>query len=176
MRKFFVAFASGIMVMACNFNVSEVPSNNSGGGGSVTIPNADEVGVVVDVIDGDTADIEINGRTERVRFVGVNTPERDEPCYSDAKSATESLMPRGTTVSLVRDVSNTDRFDRLLRYIYVGNTFVNRELIVQGYAEAVLYGDDDRHWAEFVELEGQASASGRGCHPSGIFNDGTQTR
>jgi len=134
-----------------------------------------ETGRVTRVIDGDTIDVNINGTVERIRYVGVNTPERDEPCYSEASAANASMV-EGQTVRLERDQTNRDRFDRLLRYVYVGDTLVNRELIVQGYGEAVLYQPDNRHFTEFSNLERQSANASRGCHPTGIFDDGTDTR
>lgn len=130
---------------------------------------------VTRIIDGDTIDVELNGQTFRVRYIGVNTPERDEPCYSDATAANSALVS-GQTVTLVRDVSETDRYDRLLRYIYVGDTFVNESLVAQGYAEAVLYEPDDREFEHFAQLERLAAQQNLGCHPTGIFNDGSTTR
>ncbi len=155
-----------LMMSACNLGV-EVTT-----GGSIRF---DEVGRVTRVIDGDTIDVEINGVVQRVRYVGVNTPERDEVCYQQAADFNRRLV-EGQTVGLVRDRSNTDRFDRLLRYVYVGETFVNLELVRAGFAEAVLYEPDDRHWQTFVDLERAAAAAGLGCHPTGIFNDGSFTR
>lgn len=134
-----------------------------------------DTGRVLRVIDGDTIDVLVAGQEVRVRYVGVNTPERDEVCYAEAKAANERLV-QGQTVRLVRDTSNTDRYGRWLRYIYVGDVFVNRTLIEQGYAETVLYEPDDRYYEEFARLEAMAIRDGRGCHPTGIFNDGTTTR
>lgn len=135
----------------------------------------EEIARVIRAVDGDTIVVTLNGREERVRYVGVNTPESDEICGSEATEANRRLVV-GQMVRLERDTSDRDRFDRLLRYVYVGDTMVNRELIVQGYGEAVLYEPDDRYYAEFVELERMAALSGRGCHPTGIFNDGSTTR
>lgn len=143
------------------------------GGGSGNIEG--EIARVTRVIDGDTIDVLINGREERVRYVGVNTPERDEVCY-DLATDTNRALVEGQTVTLVRDETNRDRFDRLLRYIYVGDTLVNRELVLRGVAEAVLYEPDDRYFREFSELERQAARAGRGCHPTGIFDDGSDVR
>jgi micrococcal nuclease len=109
---------------------------------------AGETAQVVSVIDGDTIDVVIDGTEYRVRYVGVNTPERDEVCYQDATNANRDLV-QGQTVTLVRDESDTDRFGRLLRYIYVGNVFVNDALVRNGWAEAVLYNPDDRHYNAF---------------------------
>jgi micrococcal nuclease len=110
-----------------------------------------------------------------VRYVGMNTPERDEVCYSEATQA-NTIFVSGKTVRLVKDVSDRDVYGRLLRYVYVGDLLVNRALVEQGYAEAVLYDPDRAHYDEFVTLEKQAAAANRGCHPSGIFNDGSYTR
>ncbi len=148
---------------------------DSGGNGSQDGSVRGESGRVVQVIDGDTIDVMLDGEEVRVRYVGVNTPERDEPCYADAVAANRALV-EGKTVTLVKDTSDTDRYDRLLRYIYVGDTFINRDLVIQGYAEAVLYQPDDQYFSEFSDLERQAARAGRGCHPSGIFDDGNDKR
>ncbi|XWX04283.1 thermonuclease family protein [Aggregatilineales bacterium SYSU G02658] len=162
--------ACALILSACNLSFDV--ANGGGSSGSVRF---DEVGRVTRVIDGDTIDVEINGVVQRVRYVGVNTPERDEVCYQQAADFNRQLVS-GQTIGLVRDRTNTDRFDRLLRYVYVGETFVNLELVRAGFAEAVLYEPDDRHWQTFVDLERAAAAAGLGCHPTGIFNDGSFTR
>jgi micrococcal nuclease len=169
MRQFLSALLAAGSLAACNLT-REAAAPPPG-----AVPDFDETGRVIQIIDGDTIDVDINGSSFRVRYVGINTPERGEPCYDDATNANARLVS-GQIVGLVRDHSNTDQYGRLLRYIYVGGTFVNRELITGGYAEAVKYGSDDRHWAEFVALERAAASAGRGCHPTGIFDDGSDTR
>ena len=130
---------------------------------------------VTNVIDGDTIDVRIDGVGYRVRYVGVNTPERDEPCYEDASDANAEWV-EGETVTLVKDVSETDQFGRLLRYVYVGTTLVNEELAQDGWAESVEYLPDTAHAADFRRLEREAADASRGCHPTGIFDDGSTTR
>jgi micrococcal nuclease len=110
-----------------------------------------------------------------VRYIGINTPESNEPCYAEATAA-DSLFVSGKTVRLVKDVSETDVYGRLLRYVYVGDLFVNAAMVEQGYAEAVSYPPDTAHYDEFLQLEKEAAAANRGCHPTGIFNDGSYTR
>jgi endonuclease YncB( thermonuclease family) len=134
-----------------------------------------ETGTVVHIVDGDTFDVNLNGQTKRVRYIGINTPESNEPCFAEATAA-DSLLINGKTVRLVKDVSETDIYGRLLRYVYVGDMFVNAALVQQGYAEAVSYPPDTAHYDEFVQLEKEAAAANRGCHPTGIFNDGSYTR
>jgi endonuclease YncB( thermonuclease family) len=164
-----------LSLLACTFTYGFEPTVPDGitpdGGWS---PYGDQ-GTVVGVIDGDTIDVMLNGERVRVRYVGVNTPERDEPCYSDARRATADLVD-GKLVTLVKDVSDEDRFGRLLRYVYVGGVFVNQRLVEQGYAEVVSYPPDTAHFNEFRQIEQQASAANRGCHATGIFNDNTYER
>lgn len=131
--------------------------------------------MVVDVIDGDTIDIEWHGDSIRVRYIGVNTPERNEDCYEEATSVNRELL-EGQIVRLYTDTSETDQFDRMLRYVWFGNTLVNELLVELGYAEAVYYPPDTAYYERFLELEEQAAEEDLGCHPTGIFDDGTYER
>jgi endonuclease YncB( thermonuclease family) len=130
---------------------------------------------VTRVIDGDTIDVEMNGVGYRVRYIGMNTPESDEVCYQQATDANAALVS-GKTVTLVKDSSNVDQYGRLLRYVYAGGTFVNAELVRGGWAENAEYPPDTAHASEFRQLEAQARTANLGCHPSGIFNYGNDTR
>lgn len=129
---------------------------------AVTIPAGGETAAVVDIIDGDTIDVDLGGQTYRVRYIGINTPERDQPCYSEATEANRALV-ENQTVTLVRDVSETDRYGRLLRYVYVGQTFVNAELVRTGYAEAATYPPDVMFSDLFVQLASAAREASAGC-------------
>jgi len=128
-----------------------------------------EQATVTRVIDGDTIDVRLNGRTERVRYIGINTPERDEVCYEAATAANAALVS-GKQVTLVRDVSETDSYGRLLRYVYVGDVFVNAEMVAGGYAESRAYPPDTRQPMYLDSLERAAKAAGRGCYPTGVFD------
>jgi len=143
----------------------------SGGGP----PPGGETARVVQVIDGDTIDVNLNGEQVRVRYLGVNTPERDQSCYSEARAANSSMVS-GQIVTMTRDTSDTDQYGRLLRFITVGDTFVNEALVRDGWAEVVVYQPDDEYADEFRALEQQAAQAGLGCHPTGIFDDGSYTR
>ena len=127
------------------------------------------------MVDGDTIDVLLNGVNTRIRYLQMNTPERDHACYRDSTKANADLVA-GKTVRLVPDTELVDPYDRLLRYVYVDDVLVNRVLVKQGWAEVVLYPPNDLHYDEFVQLEKEAAAAGRGCHPSGIFDDGSTTR
>lgn len=97
--------------------------------------------MVTGITDGDTFKVQINGQVYPVRLIGINTPEYDQLCGTEATQALANLIA-GAQVRLVKDVSNTDRYDRLLRYVYVGDLFVNAEMVRQGYAEAIRYPPD----------------------------------
>ena len=135
----------------------------------------EEIAQVLRVVDGDTINVLLEGKNVPVRYLQMNTPERNEPCYSEATAANADLVA-GQTVRLVPDKNPVDIYDRLLRYVYVGDVLVNRVLVEQGYAEVVLYPPDDAHYEDFLQLESEAAAAGRGCHPTGIFADGSTTR
>ncbi len=153
-------------------------SSSSSSGGSSSAVQGGETGRVVRVIDGDTIDVDINGAVVRIRYLGMNTTEtnRGEVCSQEGKQANADLV-EGQIVRLVADEDPTDPYDRELRYVFVGNTHVNAELVRQGWAEAVMYEPNDAYWNEFIALEQEATAAGRGCHGmSDIFDDDSYTR
>ena len=116
---------------------------------------------VVRVIDGDTITVEGN---YRVRYIGIDTPEtypRAEAFGIEALEANQRLVA-GRRVRLERDVSDTDRYDRLLRYVYVDDVFVNAELVKMGLARAVAYPPDTRYQDYLEEMEAEARRAGRG--------------
>ena len=119
-------------------------------------------GVLVErVVDGDT--IVLQG-DQRVRYIGVDTPEVGgavEPFGPEASDFNRRLVD-GARVRLERDVSETDRYDRLLRYVYAGDILVNAELVREGYAEAMDYPPDTRYASCFDALEREARQEGRG--------------
>lgn len=116
---------------------------------------------VVRVIDGDTIEVEIEGQAYRVRYIGINTPERDEFFYQEATKANAQLVA-GQTVVLEKDVSETDRYGRLLRYVWVGETMINAELVRRGYAQVATYPPDVKYQELFLELEREARKASRG--------------
>lgn len=138
-----------------------------------TPPADGELAPVVDVIDGDTIRIERDGVVERLRYVGIDTPESVapgepvEPWGPEAAAANAQLVA-DRIVLLERDVSERDRYERLLRYVWVetaeGWVMVNAELVAQGLAEVRAYEPDTKHHAWLRRLEDEARAAGRGSH------------
>lgn len=114
---------------------------------------------VVRIIDGDTIEVEIEGSRSRLRYIGMDTPEVGQPYFEESDRANRQLVPVGSTVYLERDVSETDAFDRLLRYVYLPDeTFVNGALVAMGVAFAKAYPPDTKHQALLFSLEEQAKA------------------
>lgn len=116
---------------------------------------------VTSVIDGDT--IVIAGGA-RVRYIGIDSPEMRPQPEAFAREATQANreMVEGKTVRLERDVSETDRYGRLLRYVWVDGTMVNSELVRRGLATARAYPPDIRYQFLLEAAELEARAAGRG--------------
>lgn len=130
------------------------------------IASEGETAVVTQIIDGDTIDVEINGEIYRVRYIGMDTPEQDELLYQEATDANANLVA-GQTVIMVKDVSETDRYDRLLRYVFLEDgTFVNAELVRLGFARASAYPPDVAFQDTFSDLQRTAVSAGIGLWAS----------
>ena len=117
-------------------------------------PGGYEAGTVTRIVDGDTIEVEITevvdgpglgdtvvGEVYDVRLVGIDTPESVKPgspveCFGKEASAALDALIGGRDVRMVKDVENTDRYDRLLRYVYLGDEMANARLVVNGYASA----------------------------------------
>lgn len=103
-----------------------------------------QIGKITRVVDGDTVHVLIDGRDFAVRYIGVDTPESttEHEFLGPESSALNSSLVANQDVVLYRDTSETDRFDRLLRYVFVGEKFVNAELVRAGMAQAIDYEPD----------------------------------
>lgn len=134
---------------------------------STTIPEPtqnSQVILVTKVIDGDTIELSTG---ERVRYIGIDTPERAECYFQEAKLANEKLV-LNQTVKLVKDVSQADRYGRLLRYVYVNGIFVNNYLVKEGYAFASTYPPDVNYQELFLQSQKQAREKQKGFWAEGI--------
>lgn len=115
--------------------------------------------IVTRVIDGDTVELNTG---ERVRLILIDAPESGEECYKEAKSRLEQLV-LNKEVRLEKDVSETDRYGRLLRYVYVGSTFVNYQLVREGLAYASPYPPDIKYKVQIEEAQKLAEEEAVGC-------------
>src|SRR5215217_4956676 len=142
------------------------------GGGSVQERPADrapQVGRVVRVVDGDTIHVRLGGREEKVRYIGVDTPESVKPgtpvqCFAERASAYNERLVDGERVRVVRDAEARDRYGRLLAYVYRArdDLFVNAALVRGGYAQPLTIPPNVAHAAEFRPLAAAARRAGRG--------------
>ena len=143
-------------------------------------PSGAESATVVRIVDGDTVEVVIDaispgpgagettiGEAYIVRLIGIDTPESVKPgtpveCFAKEASAATKALLEGAAVTMVKDVENTDRYDRLLRYIYMEDEMANARLVVNGYASAYTYPPNVR-WSElFVQLQREARENDRG--------------
>lgn len=109
------------------------------------VPNNQvQFGQVVDVVDGDTIKVLLDDKIYKVRYIGIDTPESTTQVeyYGEEASVKNKELVDGKEVALIKDVSETDQYDRLLRYVFVGEKFINYELVYQGYAMALTYPPD----------------------------------
>lgn len=131
---------------------------------SSAVTESPETATVLRVIDGDT--VELNDK-RRVRYIGIDTPEVVDPnkpveCFGpEAKAANQSLV-EGKSVRLVKDISEVDKYGRLLRYVYFGDTLVNDYLVRQGFAHASTYPPDVELSEQLRQAEKEARVNTRG--------------
>ncbi|VVA43343.1 Nuclease-like protein [Candidatus Roizmanbacteria bacterium] len=121
---------------------------------------------VIRIIDGDTIEIEGN---KKVRYIGINTPELHDPrrpvgCFAQAASDENKRLVEGKEVYIQKDVSETDKYKRLLRYVWIGDPsvssaeaiFVNDYLVRQGFAQVSTFPPDVKYQLQFLEAQKEA--------------------
>ena len=151
MRRHLIA-----LTVAVTLTVTAVSSACTGDEAAVSRDGANAT--VVRVVDGDTVQVDIDGQREKLRLIGIDTPETVKPdtpvqCYGPEASAfTKQLLPEGTAVRVERDVEARDDYGRLLGYVYRADDglFVNLEIVAQGYASLLTFPPNVAHVDEFV--------------------------
>ena len=133
--------------------------------------------LVTHVVDGDTITIE-GGQV--IRYIGIDTPETVSPskpvqCYGKEASQKNRELVDGKRVTLEKDVSETDRYKRLLRYVYIDGQMVNKILVAEGYAHASSYPPDVKFQQEFTDLQKQAREQSLGLWGSVCDTEPTPT-
>lgn len=166
----FAASQCGIDLSGSNENSTNTSSTAATSTTSTT--STLQAATVERVVDGDTIIVEVDGQRERVRLIGLDTPEsvapeeyRNTEEGMEASDHTKSILPAGTTVWLEQDVSDVDQYDRLLRYVWLEEPtdsnnedevvakMLNAQLIADGWAVAKDY-EPDTKWSElFHSLE-----------------------
>lgn len=122
--------------------------------------------IVTKIVDGDTIHISTG---QKVRYIGIDTPETKDPkkgqqCFGQEASQKNKELVDGKEIRMEKDVSETDRYGRLLRYVYVtdktaspaATIFVNEYLVKEGYAYAVTFPPDVKYYNHFRELQNEA--------------------
>jgi micrococcal nuclease len=130
-------------------------------------PPASAVAYVSRVVDGDTVEVQLDGETEDVRYIGVDTPETVKPdtpvqCFGPQASRFNHALVEHRRVRLLFGVERRDVYGRLLAYVYLGGRFVNAELIRRGLARTLTIPPNDRFAGRLKRLEMAASRAGRG--------------
>jgi len=132
----------------------------------------EEYAVVKRVIDGDTILLD-NGY--RVRYIGIDTPETVHPekkveCFGKQASDKNRELVEGKKIKLIKDISNTDKYGRLLRYVYVDEIFVNDYLVKNGYAYTSTYLPDIKYLKQFKQSEKEARKNQSGLWDENVCN------
>ena len=122
------------------------------------------------IVDGDTVVVRVQDQTERVRLIGIDTPESVDPrrpveCFGkEAAAHLAELVPEGEPIRLVRDLEPRDRYDRLLAYVYRqrDDLFVNLAMVEEGFAAVATFPPNVAHSEEFTAAAREAREAGRG--------------
>lgn len=141
-------------------------TNTSTPQASATPETASDEVRVTRVIDGDT--IEIEGG-KRLRYIGIDTPEisgNNPDCFGREAYEKNKELVEGNIVRLEKDVSETDRYGRLLRYVYKGDTLINDLLVREGFASAYTYPTDVKYKDRFLEAQAEARNNNKGLWSS----------
>lgn len=134
---------------------------------SLLFPKPVSVVTVSRVVDGDTIVINTG---EKVRLIGINTPETVDPrasvqCFGKEASDYAKNLLTGSVVTLEKDISDKDKYGRLLRYVYKDGQLVNELLVHEGFARVATYPPDVKYQQKFQEAEKFART-----HNLGLWN------
>ena len=154
MRRLTALATISVLAAACSASGHASPTQPA------TVP-------VIKVTDGDTIHVMFEGQDERVRLIGVDTPEvpwygGQEECFGVAAGLYARQRLDGKRVRLEFDIERRDRYDRLLAYVYVGDELFNLTLLRQGYATAYPVRPDTKQAGLFASAEVEARSAGRG--------------
>jgi micrococcal nuclease len=155
-----------LLVVALVRGCGEGDGDGSDPGGAGAASAEEATGDVVEVTDGDTIEVSLDDGVEDVRYIGVDTPEVDPnigvECFGSEASELNRRLVAGERVRLVFDAERRDKYGRLLAYVYVGDTFVNAELVRRGYARTLTIEPNDSFAVRFARLAQEAANAGRG--------------
>ncbi len=147
---------------ANNAKQQEAPKENE--------PQLSDLYEVIEVVDGDTIKVSIDGKTETLRLIGIDTPETKDPrkpvqCFGQEASNNAKKLLEGKKVRLESDESQSarDKYDRLLRYVYLEDgTSYNKQIIADGYAHEYTYDTPYKYQQEYKQAQKDAEANNKG--------------
>jgi micrococcal nuclease len=155
-----------VVLLAAGYGLGR---GGSGDGESAGSGGTTQTARVLRVVDGDTILVALGGAKERVRYIGMDTPETVKPrapveCFGKKASAENRRLVAGRDVRLVSDAEARDRYGRMLAYVYRASDglFVNAELVRRGYATPLSIAPNVRHASRFRELAREARRARRG--------------
>lgn len=149
-----------------------LPSISPLGQGKAAAPAQKNLVNVLKVIDGDTIEVATDKGTQKLRYIGIDTPETVDPrrsvgCFGHEASNENKRLVEGRQVILEKDISETDKFGRILRFVYLplddgSLLFVNDYLVRNGFALASTYPPDVKLSGQFVLAQKEAVLNNRG--------------
>ena len=122
---------------------------------------------VTEIVDGDTIHVDLDGRDTAVRLIGIDTPEKEGrythlECYGEEATRHTAELLDGRSVGLEFDVERTDRYERTLAYVWIGDELVNETILRDGYAQLLTIPPDVAYVDRFRAAERDAREAGRG--------------
>ena len=166
MKRIFASWAGAAVVIGLMALALLLEPGDGGNGGGEDLPDSVRV-LVTRVVDGDTVEVDLRGAEEDVRYIGIDTPESVKPgspveCFGPRASHFNEGLVEGEQVRLVFDEELRDDYGRLLAYVYLGDRFINAELVRRGYARTLTIPPNDRFAGVFERAEHLAGVAGRG--------------
>lgn len=115
---------------------------------------------VTKIVDGDTIHVLVGGTDYPLRYIGVDSPEHNDPLFGAKATEANRQLVEGKTVYLESDVSDVDRYNRLLRYVYLADgRMVNEVLAEQGWAYAKAYAPDTKYQSRLLAAQAKGAAA-----------------
>lgn len=153
-----------VFVLLNNYTLKDNKTHNSSNTNNQVAINTRETAKVLRVIDGDTIEVSLNNKKETVRLIGIDAPETVDPrkaveCFGKQSSEKAKEVLSGKTVSLELDPTQGDRdkYQRLLRYVFLDDLNFNKLMISEGFAQEYTYQNNPyKYMEEFKDAEKQA--------------------
>ncbi len=118
---------------------------------------------VLEIVDGDTIKIDYNGQEEKVRLIGIDTPETNECFNTEATNKLKSLLGNNEVeIEADQTQGERDKYNRLLLYIWLNGELINKTMISEGYAHEYTYNLPYKYQTEFKDSQAKAQNTKRG--------------